>query len=78
MPSTTYNGEDIGNETTYVSGGTPTKPKSLTIIGGTTYRMKAKDTTLDSIVYWYSIGIDNNGLQYTGPGPLIDITYLSK
>jgi hypothetical protein len=37
---------------------------------GYVYRMRARDTTLATIVYWNSYEIDAGGLDYTGPGPL--------
>jgi hypothetical protein len=76
MPSTTYTGEEIGNNAAVLSSGQPVPLKSKNLVGGTLIRMKATDTGLSRIVYWYSIGIDTNGTQYTGAGPLTDITYI--
>ncbi len=76
MASTTYTGEEIGNNAAYMTEGTVIIYKSKNIINGIVYRMKAKSTGLSAIVYWYSIGIDTNGTQYTGVGPLTDITYV--
>lgn len=37
------------------------------------YRMRARDTTLNRTVYWFSEVIDGEGNDYEGPGPLTDI-----
>jgi hypothetical protein len=38
-----------------------------------TYRMRAYDTTLARLVFWNSPMIDGAGLDYAGPGPLLDV-----
>lgn len=40
---------------------------------GATYRMRARDTTLNRFVYWNYPAPDSTGAGYTGPGPLTDI-----
>lgn len=37
------------------------------------YRMRARDATLASIVFWSAPEVDAVGAFYTGPGPLTDI-----
>lgn len=69
----TFNGEAIGTPSTYTDQGTETATTSTNMVNGIVYRMKATDTGLSRVVYWYSIGIDGSGVQYTGTGPLTDI-----
>lgn len=38
------------------------------------YRMRGYDTTLTTTVYWTATSVDSTGAQYTGPGPLTNIT----
>jgi hypothetical protein len=40
--------------------------------GHPTYRMRAYDTTLGMDVYWNSADIDIGGVDYAGPGPLVN------
>jgi hypothetical protein len=77
MPSTTYTGEETFYSTTMVDRG-PRVTKTGPDHGAPTYLMKATDTGLSRVVYWKSIGIDSAGAQYTGTGPLTDITYVVK
>jgi hypothetical protein len=44
--------------------------------GGTTYLMRATDTSLATTVYWSATSIDGGGEQYTGPGPLTNIVWM--
>jgi|SRR5690606_13348976 len=47
--------------------------------GSVFYRMRAWDITLGRYVYWTVQGVvDDLGLEYTGPGPLIDIVAADK
>lgn len=39
----------------------------------TLYRMRAFDSTLARIVFWKSTIVDQSGVDYTGPGPLVGI-----
>jgi hypothetical protein len=38
------------------------------------YRMRGYDNTLTTTVYWTATSVDSTGAQYTGPGPLTNIT----
>jgi len=50
----------------FIDGYQPTIP-------GVIYRMRAYDSTLAQMVYWESIIVDSAGVDYTGPGPLVDV-----
>lgn len=41
--------------------------------GGPTFRMRAIDGGLATVVYWDSAIIDKLGVDYGGPGPLSDV-----
>lgn len=41
------------------------------------YRMRAYDTTLESIVFWNSSTPDEDSSDYQGPGPVINIVVRS-
>ena len=45
--------------------------------GGTRYRMRALDSSLGDIVFWFSSEVDDDGSDYAGPGPLVDIVVQS-
>lgn len=41
--------------------------------GGPTYRMRAYDGTLTTLVWWDATTVDSGGASYAGPGPLSDV-----
>ena len=43
-----------------------------------TYYMRARDTTLATIVFWTATFLDATGIAYGGPGPLTNITLIRK
>jgi hypothetical protein len=55
---------------------TPFAAEAVRIVegeSGIAYRMRAYDATLGREVFWNSVGIDDQGSAYGGPGPLSDI-----
>ena len=40
---------------------------------GLNFRMRATDTNLGQVVYWFSSVVDAAGADYAGPGPLVNI-----
>ena len=40
---------------------------------GLNFRMRATDTGLGQVVYWFSSAVDATGTDYAGPGPLTNI-----
>ena len=61
--------EELQAEFALELGETPTSS------GGTGFevRMRATDTTLGRVVYWSSAIVDETGVDYAGPGPLVSV-----
>jgi hypothetical protein len=55
---------------------TPIASEAVRIVegeSGIAYRMRGYDATLGRVVFWSSVGVDDTGNAYGGPGPLSDI-----